>query len=127
MKHIRMKRSDALSTSLRAGLAALRPIEREVLIFLADMPFARAPRLRFCPGADAARPCFRGQPGHPMLVRAAPARAALGTSDRGLGAALGTAFVPGTAAHLLDIDTPTALRRAQRHGSRAWRPRSAKD
>jgi len=115
----------ALSASLAAGLAALRPIEREALIFLADMPFARAPRLRLPPGADAVRPRFQGRPGHPVLVRAQPARLALGQGNTGLAGALRTMFVPGTAAHLLDIDTPAALRQARRYGSRALRPRSA--
>jgi len=118
---------DGLSASLAAGLAALRPIEREALIFLADMPFARAPRLRLPPGADAARPRFQGRPGHPVLVRTQSAIARLGRGDAGLGGALQTVFVPGTAAHLLDIDTPAELRRARHHGSRALRSRSALD
>jgi molybdenum cofactor cytidylyltransferase len=120
-------RSAALSTSLAAGLVALRQIEREALIFLADMPFARAPRLRLPPGMDAARPRCLGRPGHPVLVRVEAAKADLGQGDRGLGRSLRTAFVPGSAAHLLDVDTPAALRRARRHGSRARRPRSTLD
>ena len=118
---------EGLSFSLSAGLAALRPIEREVLIFLADMPFASAPRLRLAAGVDAVRPRFRGQPGHPLLVRAAVAKARLGRGDKGLAGALRVRFVPGTAAHLIDIDTPEALRRARRHGSRGFRPRSTAD
>jgi molybdenum cofactor cytidylyltransferase len=124
---VRVGKPEVLSASLRAGLAALRPIEREVLIFLADMPFARAPRLRLQPGMEAVRPRFRGRPGHPVLLRADRAKARLGQGDEGPGRALRTAFVPGTTAHLLDIDTPAALRRARRHGSRAWRPRSIGD
>jgi len=118
-------RSTALSTSLAAGLAGLRPIEREALIFLADMPFARVPRLRLPPGFDAARPLFRGKPGHPVLVRVKTARTKLGQGDQGLGRALRTAFVPGSPAHLLDVDTQATLRRARLHGSRARRSRSA--
>ena len=116
-----------LSASLAAGLAALRPIEREVLIFLADMPFAFAPRLRLAPGVHAVRPCFRGQPGHPLLVRASVAKAGLERGDKGLSGSLRPRFVPGTAAHLIDIDTPAALRRARRHGSHGVRPRSSAD
>lgn len=126
--HVRAARArEGLSASLAAGLAVLRPIEREVLIFLADMPFARAPRLRLAPGVDATRPRFGGQPGHPMLVRVAVAKARLGRGDKGLAGALRAGFVPGTAAHLIDIDTPNALRRARRHGSRGFRPRSTAD
>ena len=115
----------SLSTSLAAGLAALRPIERETLIFLADMPYARAPRLRLPLGAKAVRPRFRGFPGHPVLVEVAAAKAGLAEGEAGLGRTLRMAFVPGNAGHLLDIDTPAVLCRVRRHGSRAWRPRSA--
>jgi molybdenum cofactor cytidylyltransferase len=115
----------SLSSSLAAGLAALRPIEREALIFLADMPYARAPRLRLTLGVKAVRPRFRGLPGHPVLVEVAAAKAALTRGEAGLGRTLRTAYVPGRAEHLLDVDTPAALRCARRHGSRAWRPRSA--
>ena len=113
-----------LSASLAAGLAALRPVEREVLIFLADMPFARAPALRLRPGVEAVRPVFRGQPGHPMLIRVRIARDKLEKGDRGLGGALRTALVRGSKAHVLDIDTQRALRRARCHGSRGINPRS---
>jgi len=124
---IRLPRSAALSASLAAGLAALRPIEREAVIFLADMPFASAPRLRLPPGIDAVRPRFRGQPGHPVLVRVKAAKTSMGQGDQGLGRALRTTFIPGSHAHLLDIDTQAALRRARRHGSRAAGPRSIPD
>lgn len=113
-----------LSASLAAGLAALRPIEREVLIFLADMPFAHAPHLRLRPGIEAVRPAFRGQPGHPMLVRSSKAREKLGKGDRGLGGVLRTAFVRGSGGHVLDIDTPRALLLLRRHGSRSISRRS---
>jgi molybdenum cofactor cytidylyltransferase len=111
------KARDGLAVSLAAGLAALRPIEREVLIFLADMPFARAPRMRLGAGVDAVRPHFAGCPGHPLLVRTAVARAHLGRGDVGLAAALDPQPVRGGPAHLLDIDTRDALRRARRGGS----------
>ena len=113
-----------MAASLAAGLAALRPIEREVLIFLADMPFARAPRLRLRPGMDAVRPVFEGQPGHPMLVRASVAKARVGKGDTGFGRTLRTAFVRGSRDHVLDIDTPHALGIARRQGSRGGGRRS---
>jgi molybdenum cofactor cytidylyltransferase len=107
---------EGLSASLAAGLAALRPIEREVLIFLGDMPFASMPRgLRLRPGIDAIRPVVGGKPGHPMLVRAAAARTAIGGGDRGLARRLGRiGQVRGTAGNGFDIDTPSALSRARR-------------
>jgi len=113
-----------LSASLAAGLAALRPVEREALIFLADMPFARAPRLRLRPGEEAVRPAWRGQPGHPMLVRVGVAKTRLGKGDKGLGGTLRTAFVRGSSGHVLDIDTPFTLRLIPRHGSRGISRRS---
>ena len=122
---VRARNANAgLAASLAAGLGALRPIEREVLIFLADMPFAHAPRLRLRPGVEAVRPHFEGWPGHPMLVRTRAARARLGTGDKGLRSALRTAFVRGVAAHVFDVDTVDALRSARRHGSRAAGRRS---
>jgi molybdenum cofactor cytidylyltransferase len=113
-----------LSASLAAGLGALRPVEREALIFLADMPFAGAPRLRLEAGIEAIRPLFRHEPGHPMLVRARAAKVKLGKGDKGLGGVLRTAFVPGRAGHVLDIDTVRALRTVRRHGSQTLGRRS---
>lgn len=123
--HVRVRNArSGLSASLAAGLAALRPIEREVLIFLADMPFAYAPRLRLSPGAEAVRPHFGAVPGHPMLVSTRAAKAGAGRGDKGLGNALRTALVRGAAGHVFDVDTLHALRRARRHGSRAGGRRS---
>lgn len=118
--------AEGMGASLRAGLAAMRPIEREALIFLGDMPLAIAPRrLRLRAGIDALRPEGRG---HPMLVRAAVARlAADDLRDRGLAAALDPArigTVCGRAGNRLDIDRRAALA-AVRHGSRMRRPRLA--
>jgi len=118
--------SDGLSASLAAGLAALRPIEREALIFLADMPFARAPRLRLAPGREAVRPQFDDQPGHPVLVRVRSARRHLGKGDQGLFRRLSTSFVRGSAANLFDIDTQADLRRARHRGSRRVSERSSR-
>ena len=115
-----------LSSSLAVGLRALRPLEREALIFLADMPFARAPRMKLRPGLGAVRPGLLGRPGHPVLIRVGAAKAALECGDAGRAGRLPPALVRGTPAHMLDIDTPRALQRARRHGSRAFRPRSVK-
>lgn len=104
---------DGLAASLTAGLAALRPIEREALIFLADMPFARMPTgARLGAGRDAVRPLHRGAPGHPLLVRSAVAARARLRGDQGLAAklhAIGT--LRGAVGNLIDVDTPATLRR----------------
>ena len=108
-----------LSASLAAGLRALRPIEREALIFLGDMPFATVPpQLRLPPGFAAIRPAFCGRPGHPLLVRVAAARALSFAGDRGLAGQAPTATVPGTIGNVLDVDRRVALR-AVRAGSHA--------
>jgi CTP:molybdopterin cytidylyltransferase MocA len=94
------------------------PIEREVHIFLADMPFARATRMRIPPGYDAIRPIWRGMPGHPMLVRVSAAKAALGGGGEGLAGRIRTAFTEGSYGSIADIDTRAGLRRARLCGSR---------
>ena len=109
-------RARGLSASLAAGLARLRPLDREVLLFLGDMPFVPNPRRWRRHGADAVRP---GTNGHPVLLSAAFLRSAALSGDRGLGPALARArvrqvgIVPGA---LADLDTPAALRRVR--GSR---------
>jgi len=111
------RHADGLSASLAAGLAALRPIERELILFLGDMPLARPPRLRLGAGVDAARPVIAGTPGHPLLVRSAVARRTGGEGDRGLAALLDPArihAIRGDAGNLIDIDTRRALRRGAR-------------
>jgi molybdenum cofactor cytidylyltransferase len=60
--------------SLLRGLRDLRQTEREALIFLGDMPAipsAIGLRLAKAPvaGIKAVRPSYRGQPGHPVLIR----------------------------------------------------------
>ncbi|WP_294391798.1 NTP transferase domain-containing protein [uncultured Sphingomonas sp.] len=103
--------------SLGAALAALRPCEREILIFLADMPFATVPRaMRLTAGLDAVRPRVGEALGHPVLVRTAAGRAVRPSGDTGLVRRLdpgriGT--VRGGRGNLLDIDTRAALRRAR--------------
>jgi molybdenum cofactor cytidylyltransferase len=107
---------DGLGESLKAGLGALRPIEREALIFLGDMPFAAVSRdMRLKPALDAVRPIHRGKPGHPMLLRTLAARAIPLAGDQGLAARLTrVGKVRGDAGSLIDVDTRAALRRARR-------------
>ena len=116
---------DGLGASLAAGLSALRPIDREVLIFLADMPLATVHRrVRLGAGQDALRPVFRGKPGHPMLVRTMVARGIVNErGDSGLAGGLSAEGWRGSAANLIDIDTPAALRAFRRGHYRA--PRSS--
>lgn len=106
--------AQGLSASLAAGLKAMRPIEREVLIFLGDMPFAGASRaLRLHAGSKGSRPVWRGRPGHPMLVRVSAARGTRIAGDSGLGGLGDIVAVRGTAGNLCDIDGRAALRRAR--------------
>ncbi|USI73001.1 NTP transferase domain-containing protein [Sphingomonas morindae] len=99
---------EGMGASLRAAARALWPIEREVLLFLADMPAVdpRAPR-----GAgDLLRPAWRGQPGHPVLLRGA-ARRRLGAArgDQGPGRG-GARLVPGGRGCVRDCDRPGRAR-----------------
>ena len=82
---------EGLAASLRAGLAALRPIERELFVFLGDMPaipHGLALRLAFRLTRDRAaaiRPAWKGVVGHPVLMRR-PSRATMAAlrGDKGL-------------------------------------------
>ena len=86
---VRVRGNDApMSASLRAGLAALAPIERDAFVFLGDMPGvdpALAARLvrGLRPGVAVVRPRHGGIPGHPVLIRGARA-AHVATGDAGL-------------------------------------------
>ncbi|SFR79606.1 nucleotidyltransferase family protein [Sphingomonas jatrophae] len=103
-----------LSASVRAGLAALRPCETSVFIFLGDMPrvppflaerLARALRIR----DSGVRPTSRGVPGHPVLLRR-PDRTELAQlhGDRGLAPLLrGLRTIPGPRSAIIDIDRRT--------------------
>jgi molybdenum cofactor cytidylyltransferase len=81
--------SEALSDSLRAGLAAISGADG-VFVFLGDMPLVpegltarMAERLE---GAFAVQPAFAGKPGHPVLLSARAAALAQNVSgDRGAG------------------------------------------
>jgi molybdenum cofactor cytidylyltransferase len=109
--------SAPLSTSLRVAIAALRPIERDVFIFLGDMPDVdreAAARLvrRGWRGYAAVRPRHRGLPGHPVFVRNVRGRT-LGTGDAGFRIerqAMG--WIQGGPGSIRDVDRRGDLRRA---------------
>lgn len=113
-----------MGASFAAGLRAVRPIERELLLFLGDMPFVSSgARLRLAPGLDAVRPVWNGVPGHPVLVRTAAARAAMrqAKGDAGLLGRLDRhriGLVQSCAGTVADVDTRKALARARRAGKR---------
>lgn len=104
-------------TSIRAGLAALPPGLDGVFVLPVDIPLVRPQTVRRLLArfpdspAEVLIPCFRGEPGHPPLLRAGllPRVLAHG-GDHGLrGALAGCATervaVP-DAGILLDVDTP---------------------
>ncbi|KAA2244169.1 nucleotidyltransferase family protein [Salinarimonas soli] len=115
--------SDGLSTSLRAGFAALAAEAEAVVVLLADMPRVTPALIdgliEAWEGAGrpvAAVPVADGRRGNPVLLSAtlAPAIARL-TGDHGAGPLLrgleGVLEVPVAGEGvLLDIDTPDALR-----------------
>jgi molybdenum cofactor cytidylyltransferase len=106
---------EGMGASLRAGLRALRPGERQMLLFLADMP-AVPPTLAarlvraLRPGDAGVRPIWRGRPGHPVLLRLPLARVPSGDAGPGRGAAL--RMIPGPRGCVQDIDTRRMLARA---------------
>lgn len=115
------RHGQGMGASLAAGLAALRPIERQFFLFLGDAPFVarRLPRAlerAMGPEIDAVRPMHLGVPGHPVLVRTAIARQATPKGDRGLGKLLQSERVRTIECEprsVSDIDTPKALRKAR--------------
>lgn len=67
--------ANGFANSLRAGLMAVDQASEGIFVFLADMPFVPQAALlkhmikRFkATGADAARPVWQGQAGHPVLL-----------------------------------------------------------
>lgn len=117
--------STALSTSLKAGIAAIGDVDG-LFVFLGDMP--RVPHreaARLAAMLDdnfAALPRHQGRPGHPVLLsaRALPHLATL-TGDRGAGQILrGREDIAWDnvedPAVLLDIDTPDELAALTRQG-----------
>ena len=110
---------DGLAASLRAGLARAVADEREVFVFLGDMPACRpalparlARGLR--PGMAAVRPRGAVGPGHPVLLRR-PDRETIDRlrGDRGLGALIAgrTRWIATRRRRPADIDTRRDLAR----------------
>ncbi len=107
------------SASLRAGLGALRPAERTLFLFLADMP-AMPPGLpakllrALRPGTVAVRPRGRHGPGHPVVLRRPSAEVvAKLRGDQGLGALIagGTRWIGTNDRRPPDVDTRRDLAR----------------
>jgi molybdenum cofactor cytidylyltransferase len=121
IRQIRSARSrSGLGGSLSAALAVLRPVDREIIIFLADMPFARLRRLRLRFDDDGVRPGSDGVPGHPVLVRRRTIVERNVDGDEGLSTrlrGLRVRIVAGNAGNILDVDTPAALRALRMRGS----------
>ena len=114
--------SDALSTSLKAGIAAANEMDG-AFIFLGDMPLVPhgvAGQLATILGDSfAAVPCHAGMNGHPVLLSArAFAAVARLEGDHGAGKLLkerdGIAFLNvGNDAILLDVDRPEDVARLE--------------
>jgi molybdenum cofactor cytidylyltransferase len=110
---------EGLGASLRAASRALRPIDREAFVFLADMPWLAGDQARYlvrriAQGDDLVRPIHRGRPGHPVLLRgAALASLATARGDEGPGRAPGLRprLVPADRRCIVDVDRPGALTR----------------
>jgi molybdenum cofactor cytidylyltransferase len=111
--------AEGLSTSLRAGLAAL-PKAEAVLVLLGDMPRIGAHHLRaladaYSEGDAAVVPVHAGQRGNPVLLDRRRLAADLATlnGDRGAGRLLAgrgdVREIALDAAVLQDVDTPAAL------------------
>jgi molybdenum cofactor cytidylyltransferase len=115
-----------LSVSLRCAVKALRPIERDVFIFLGDMPHvapALAGRLlrRSWRGYAAVRPMHGGVPGHPVLVRNLRART-MSDGDAGFRFDRGTVgWISGGVGAVGDVDRRSDLARVRRRALTAGR------
>lgn len=118
-----------LAASLTAGLAALRPIERWVVVLPGDLPGVTVGLVRRVirarrPGIDLVRVVHRGRPGHPLLVRRSVATALALAGDRGLIQSLGRLAaarvreIEAGAGATRDIDRVADLRRFRRTAAR---------
>ncbi len=110
---------EGLGASLRVASRRLRPIDREALIFLADMPWlptdmaSRLVRNGRRPD-EIVRPAWRGRPGHPVLLRGrALASLAVSREDEGPGRGGGyrVALLQADRRCIADVDRPAALSR----------------
>lgn len=115
--------AEGLSTSLRAGIAALPTACSAVVVLLGDMPRVTAARIDGLADAFAAAghavsavlPVEEGRRGNPVLLNLAILGPEIATlrGDRGAGPLLtgrtDVLELPGDAGTALDIDTPGAL------------------
>ncbi|HET8612032.1 MAG TPA: nucleotidyltransferase family protein [Sphingomonas sp.] len=120
---------EGMGASLRVAARALRPVDREALLFLGDMPWLppglAARLIRAGRNGEAVRPRWRGVPGHPVLLRGAALDALEeARGDEGLRArGLAVRFLPADEGCIADIDTRRALLQARSSGSGKPRPR----
>lgn len=99
--------------SLAAALRALRPLERSALVLLGDMPALDIGQVRkvarSSPRCDA-RAIYRGEPGHPVLIRDPRAALARLTDGKPALAVDRLQNLPTGRGAIADIDRPPALR-----------------
>lgn len=99
--------------SLTAALRALRPLERAALILLGDMPALDIGQVRkvvrSSPRCDA-RAIYRGQAGHPVLIRDPLAALARLTDGKPALAADWLRNIPTGRGAIADIDRSPALK-----------------
>ena len=115
--------AEGMATSLKAGIAALPPACRAVIVMLGDMPRVTAREIdglvaafRAADGkVSAVVPVHGGRRGNPVLLNLDLLRGALAGlhGDRGAGPILASRSdvleIPGGPGNALDIDTPDAL------------------
>jgi len=123
------RHEQGMLTSAQAGLAALPPGIDGAFVLPVDIPLIRpatvkalAARLAQSP-AQVLTPTFRGQPGHPPLIRAQAVTAILQwAGDGGLAGALAQlpqeAVPVADAQILLDVDDDAAFAEAERRAAR---------
>jgi molybdenum cofactor cytidylyltransferase len=112
-------RGAPLSDTLRAGVAALRSIERDAFVYLGDMPGIAPGEARRLiranhRGGGMVRPRYRGTPGHPVLacrVQTIP----IGHDDRGFRPdPAHIRWIAGGPACVADVDRRRDLRALER-------------
>lgn len=118
---------EGISASLRAGVKELAEAEA-IIVMLGDQPFIKPEVIEAIAGkvhapVPAARATYRGQPGHPVLIKRelypAVARLRGDRGARGLLAAEGCEQVEcGHLCSPIDIDTPSDLHAATRQLAR---------
>ena len=112
------------TSSIQAGIAAVPPASRGIILALVDMPYVRASTIqtladtfRALPGSEAVIPIYQDRRGHPILLsrRLFDKIAALGPDEplRNLLRDARAVEVPVTdPGVLIDLDTPEDVRRA---------------